>query len=691
MDPVTQSRRRFLQAITGGSISMLAGCGKNVLTDESASTVTGTKRENPTGGGPSQPFRAPIEKNPAKVSFYATWTGNQVLESTFAVTPREKASGRLVSIIREPGVWANERFVGGDTYYTWLEDITITPTEATVKIRDDATWSDGHPITGKDIAVRVMSSYLRNHFPPFYKTEKEGEPTLPVKAIDGFKIRDKSVKYRSSAGYFDAFWELTFIGFIGGGQKVVPTHIDPYGPYANAVFETANSAIQGEINPWKGWDDPVIRPDDPHTASLVDKHLAKEGKYVSKFTNPENVVSNSAWNLVGLNGPEATFEPNPHHRNADQINFDQFTLEYTPSEKRARAALMADRLDYAAPGPTPQTVVEALPETITQLQIPGGHGTGNELHLDFNHPALGNRKVRHAIMYALDQPAIANNIHQSAALPVTNPGGDCWDVTDYVSKDWIDANLTTYAHNRNKAASLMRAAGFTKDSGQWFNADGEPLTLSLPTKSSTPRWEPTVASQLTEFGIQTTVETLREGVFEGRESNGQFNVWAESGMLTSTADRTLAYWYSVVVHPKVYGVYPREQYETGAFSKRGHPVPRTQDRYDVFSIKAPPIGHPTGPLQEYHPSALAIAFFSQPSEVEFRRRVKTAMWLANWLLPVIPINKTIEQHFIDDAHWKWPKDKPEWQTFTNSGPKSIGSIFASGTVRANPDNPEKEA
>lgn len=681
------SRRRLLETMTIGGAVALAGC--NLLQSGPESNSDG---ENPMVG---QTFRAPVEHNPARTSFYAPWFKN-ALERTFAVTPKEPATGRLHDIIGEPGVWTEERWVGGDTHYTWIEDISTTSKEVTVRIRDDATWSDGNPITGSDIASRVMAWFISNTFPPYFATEKKGKPALSFGAIDDFDVRNKSVTYRSSPGYFEEFWEIQLRRTFGvarrPGGNAIPTHIEPYDAFTEAVFQTARRALEGEINPWKGWDNPSVTSDDPHQASLIEKYLAKEGKYVAKFSKPMNVLSTSAWNLVEINGPEAVFEPNPHHRNAETVNFERLVLEYTPSEERARAALKADRVDYVAPGATPQAVVESLPETISQLQIPGGRGSGHELRLNFNHPALGNRKVRLALMYALDHSTITNNIHQSTALPVTTPGGDSWDATDYVSKEWIDDNLTTYTQNLDKATSLMRAAGYTRDGGQWIDANGEPLSLPLPTPSTTPRWEPTVASQLTEFGIQTSVKPLREGVFEARVSNGEFSIWAESGITTSTADLTLSFWYvGPILNPKVYGIYPKEQFETGKFSVRGRPVPRTQERYEVFTIEAPPIGQPDGPLQEYHPSALALFIFNNPPEAEYKRRVKTTMWLANWFLPTIPITKTLKQHFIDDAHWQWPTDTPSWQTFTSIGQRFIEGIFASGTIRANPDNPEDEA
>lgn len=683
--PVCQSRRRLLETMTMTGSVALAGC--NLLGSGAEDNSEG---ESPTSG---QTLRLPVDQNPSKASFYAPNFANE-LESTFAVTAKQPVSKRLKLSVREPGVWIDKRWFNTDFYYTWLEDITVSPTEVTVTIRDDATWSDGHPITGQDIALGDISRHIKNSFdPPYYATEEKDEPSLWWDAFDDFNVSDKSVSYRSSPGYFDQFFDWSLRTTFGNSRvsgTVVPTHIEPYDAYAEAVFETAHRAQQGEINPWKGWDDRLVQPDDPHLASLIEKHLAKGGKYVAKFSKPKHVVSTSAWDLVEISGPEAVFEPNLRHRNVDNINFEQLILEYTPSEKRVWAALKADRLDYAAPGPTPQAVVEALPGHITQLKIPGGKTTGNELLLNFNHPALGNRKVREALMYALDQSTIAKNIHQSATLPVTTPGGDCWDATDYVSKEWIEENLTTYTKDRDRAASLMRDAGYTKDGSQWRNADGKPLTLSFATPNGTPRWEPTVASQLTDFGIRTSVQTFQEATFEKRVDDGEYPMWTHSGVTTSLGIRTLVFWIEDPINQEKTGIYPKEQFQTGKFSVSGTPLPLTEERYDVFAIEAPPIGQPEGPLQTYHPSALAMGIFSNPPKAELRRRVKTTLWLAKWLLAIIPINKTLEQHFIDDAHWQWPTDTPAWEAFTSSGPKSIDGIFASGTLQANPDNPEDE-
>lgn len=617
-----------------------------------------------------------------------------LLKSTFALTPKNKASGRLRRFIREPGVWVDKWWVGGESHYTWLKDpIEISPTEVTVSIRDDARWSDGQNVTGKDIALYPLLHSLRRRSPSYYAADQPIRSVSIWGAFDDFDISDRSVTYRSSPGHFDRYWESTIRTRFGlWGLQVdthIPTHKEPYGTFADAVIETVRKAQAGEINPWEGYDNQRSHSQDPHRASLVKKYLDKGGKYVSKFSKPEHVLSTGAWSLVDLSGPEAVFKKNEHHRNADAINFDTFTLEYSPSDQRERAALKADRFDYAEPGPTPQSVVESLPDNITQLLVPGNLYTGNELGLDFSHSGLDIRSVRAAIMYALNHTAITDNIHPTTAKPVTTPGGDCWDATDYVSNEWIEKNLITYSKNQKRAANLLRAAGYSRDGGRWLTADGEPLSLKLATPESTPRWEPTVARQLSQFGIQTSVSTLSGPTFSSRVKNGEFPLRSHWGVATNQADATLQFWFGPIQNRTKYSIYPQEQFKTGDFSAYGTPIPRTEDRWRAFSIKAPPIGQRNGPLTDYHPSSLALAYVNNPPQEEFQRRVKTTMWLANWFLPTIPINKTMQQHFVDDAHWQWPTNTPIWKTFTNAGPQTREGIFASGTIRANPDNPER--
>jgi ABC-type transport system substrate-binding protein len=634
-----------------------------------------------------------------KTAFYGWSTVSLLQRTAYAAIVKQPASFGLRRFIRQPGVWINGRLggprPGSSIEYNWIEEpLEITPTEITVRIRDDATWSDGHPITGTDIALRPLEVTLSQFSPPpAYappdQTEPYSTPDEPRRiqfAFDDFKITDSSVTYRSSDGYFGQFTEKLVALFLAPFHPTIsPTHVAPFETYADTVIETVRRAQAGEIHPWyrRGFSDPTQQ-------SLIKEHLA-DPEYVRKFSKPENVLGTGMWNLVDYDGTDFVFEPHSHHPQSDVVNFDSVRFVFTRGTEPLRAAVKDDRFDFGSLGTTPQAVIDAFPDGLRIVRVPGGLHSGNELAVNHGHPALGNRNVRMAIMYALDQPTIAKNIHQSITEPVSTPGGDSWNATEFVSENWIDENLTTYSRNRTLAANLMGKAGYTKDGGQWVDADGQALALTLPTTSSEPKWESTVASQLSAFGINTTVQTLDASVFENRRDNGEFAIWASSGTATSGATHTLFIWRNAASSPDKFGIYPDAQFKRGEFSDSGTPVPKTEERYRIFTIEAPPVGQPDGPLKEYHPATLALttSHLSSLTREEFRRRVKIGMWLANWYLPTIPINKRYIQWFIDEAHWLWPTDTTSWKRFTDGGGSRVPKeVLGNLPLRANPDNPE---
>lgn len=225
-----------------------------------------------------------------------------MLQNTaYAGVVKEPASFNLRRFLRESGVWISGRLVPGPNkqiQYNWMKKpIKITPTEVTFRIRDDAKWSDGHPITGKDLAFIPIALTLRQYFsPPMYSPETTDEPERVRFAFDDFEIEEKSVTYRSSAGHFERFWDLNIAFNLGTVffPTLSPTHIEPFDAYADAVIETARRAQAGEIHPWykRGYGD-------PHRDSLIQEYLAHP-EYVKKFSKPENVLSTGPWNLVDL-------------------------------------------------------------------------------------------------------------------------------------------------------------------------------------------------------------------------------------------------------------------------------------------------------------------------------------------------------------------------------------------------------
>ena len=95
-------------------------------------------------------------------------------------------------------------------------------------------------------------------------------------------------------------------------------------------------------------------------------------------------------------------------------------------------------------------------------------------HLTPNHdnPLLADKRMRQALMYALDRDALTQQLfggRQEVALTNINP------------LDWIFTDkVRTYTHDPAQAAALLDAAGWTMGTdGLRHDVDGKPLTFEL--------------------------------------------------------------------------------------------------------------------------------------------------------------------------------------------------------------------
>lgn len=160
------SRRRLLESLTVGGSVLLTGCGQMNAPDSNP-TETGTSAT--TGQAVDQTFRAPIRGNiPKKTSFFfggmTMHGGGPIQNQAYAPLVKEPASWTMRRFLRESGAWVSGGLAPSpetQINYNWIEEpMTITPKEVTLKIRDDAKWSDGHPVKGKDLAYLPLRRSL---------------------------------------------------------------------------------------------------------------------------------------------------------------------------------------------------------------------------------------------------------------------------------------------------------------------------------------------------------------------------------------------------------------------------------------------------------------------------------------------------------------------------------------------------
>lgn len=741
------TRRRLLASGALG-ITALAGCSGGDGDSQEESSENGNENgdeelpgerdpeSTPTEGAESTPeqstpepdpdehvdqtLRLPTPNNPEEMHF-AYQIGN-------GVNSQYSAPGDVYSATMEPGVfgrffnslyWPND----ADNVINHLyEDVTVDDFQIEVKIRDDATWSDGEPVRAKDaVGTHAIWKEAPNWQP------KPTETRFHIGALGRYEMPDgpDGKRYRfmppdtqawEDFGGFAPYGEGEIMARLGGTGGVYqmragpafPTHLDTYEPLVDRAIElwdNQSEEVEGtlvvELTNEFGWGEEI------HEATR----------------DPENIVTHGPWQVAELRGAqEVVLEPNEHSRLSEEINYNQVIFEYNEEPARERAGIQAERLDYAQLTASPEEV-EAIPDQYGQQLSPDR--AGYSFGIDHN-SLFSDRRVRQAFLYALDKEAIANNIHPDTAEPVTKPGYDMWGASDLISEEWAEENLIDYSQDVEKAASLMREAGFEKQNGVW-QKDGEPFEYTVAVNRDTPVMETTVESQLDEFGISLSLQTLDESQFISRVrgsnentyideeygGSGDFRIW--SGPLGYTvADRCAGtfrqlwhwWWWGVANARRTrrFNFFDHEtqeegldQYASNGWVRGNYPL------WEDWTIEMPSeFGDPDSELEAFNPGytwgsvrtgpkTFSSEFedndlYNPPDGGSIEYFAKKFAWLHNWYVPVLPIAQDQSQHFRNEENWIWNVGSGMSQYFGLGW--NDDELAGMNRIVADPDNPK---
>ena len=124
--------------------------------------------------------------------------------------------------------------------------------------------------------------------------------------------------------------------------------------------------------------------------------------------------------------------------------------------------------------------------------------------LQVNHPPLDDKRVRQAILLAIDRDAI-----NDALFKGNQPPAHSW------VPDWHpghNPDVAKYLYDPERAKALLAEAGYTADSdGMLVNADGEPLSIPITTIAGDRTREQVAAlvqAQWQEIGITSEVQAV---------------------------------------------------------------------------------------------------------------------------------------------------------------------------------------
>jgi peptide/nickel transport system substrate-binding protein len=223
-------------------------------------------------------------------------------------------------------------------------------------------------------------------------------------------------------------------------------------------------------------------------------------RFVSQ-TQDKEVVLESA--------PNCWSEPN------GQAPYARLQFNIVPDTITTALELQKGSADAASNVLTPD-MTESLRNSPT-VQISDTPGSNIwYLNLNTGDPALADRRIRQAIAYAIDRPAIVASIWRNQAQLAT---GTLLPFNSWAAAS--PADLAQYPHDPARAIALLEAAG--------HHADAHGVRLHLNIKISTGEQERLLAAalqqQLRDAGIDLSIRSAEFGTFYSDVTRGAFQLY----------------------------------------------------------------------------------------------------------------------------------------------------------------------
>lgn len=646
------SRRRLLGGLAASGTAAFAGC---------------SNRNSDSGEGPVYRFLARI--SPTQTNW---------------LHPRPP----LDTLLYPPGQTLRP---DGTVVPHTVESIDVDPRKTTVRLREGATWTNGEQLLGEDLGKFLE---LERALGPRPDRVRTGEivPTRWQYAFTEFEWDGRELVLRSPNGRVaDVAAEYGVWSYLNGevGRRSRFYYDSIYTEFTSKFPDPWESAATHE----------EVRT---YLQPMLDSPVfVNDG-----LRNPENVVSSGPWKLDTVGANRVELLPHEGHPTTwEGPAVPRVRIDPTNTIDLAVAALNSDQGDAFQPriGGTGRFIQASaaadLPDHIRQFPgkimkgagVIANHGQ-NEL--------LADRRVRAALMYAIDREETARNAHKVGYRPIEVPGLSPGATSRY--SDDVVSGLRAYGQDQEKAAKLLAAAGFTKEDNVWITPGGTEFSLPILTVQEaridrpSPLLVQSLEGQLTSFGIQAQLVPLEQAAASDKIQNGRFQLTADP--FTVVHNIGTPYNRAAVRYASAVGFHgnrrPQLQFfdeELTSLVEESESVswqnPENPGRSGIvvsdpeplkrLTVEAPPLGEPDGALQDHEIVYLAARALTdwawEGHESSQQEALETLLWVYNYDIPHFEIAHVVPQlyHNVDD----WAIPDPDDDIWRYNGPRGYASAL----------------
>lgn len=246
---------------------------------------------------------------------------------------------------------------------------------------------------------------------------------------------------------------------------------------------------------------------------IVPKHVL-EGQDLKTTTFKTFPIGTGPFIIKEHDAEILTFEYNPNYW-GDPPGVAKIILR-TAKDAAARSAMLrSGEIDITRYEPDTQNDLIGKGFHVDKVPSQGW----SDIEINFKNPLFTDKRVRQAMLQAIDREGVLNAIYQGNQTVASGP---------LTPKEWsFEGDVTKYSYDINKATQLMTAAGWAKNKNGIWEKDGKTFSFSLMALGQNPQIFQTnvvLQEQWNKFGFDVKVDSTPEWpVWWDRYTKGDFD------------------------------------------------------------------------------------------------------------------------------------------------------------------------
>ena len=472
-----------------------------------------------------------------------------------------------------------------------VKDVKIDGTTMTATLSDKYGWSNGKPITAKDLETQ-FTLYINNDY-------SVGDFVKEVTAKD-----DKTAEFTLTGEANPTILkQRVFLSLLELPHQV-------FGDYAKRYKNAGNDDEKKKIT----------------------KDL--QGFEISFDSNTDKIITSGPVKFSDVNNKRVAMTPNKHHPHGKDINYKGVEFLWVKDSSTAKSLLKSNNIDTYEESLSTSFISSLKSEK--EVWKVSQYG-GNSIDFYLQDDLYDDASVRQAFNYILNQKQMVKATGYPLNTVKYYAGSPDQVIENYIPKDTL-AKFPSYEQNFDKASKLLKEAGFTKNGKKWMTPGGKEWkpAVGIASGSNVRIKETKVAQeQFRNFGVklQMNIKDSSEYWKSVRERDYRIGTyaWGDRGHRHPYFD----YDYMWIGHTY------NDQDE--AWNGLDH------------KVKVPgTVGKPNSKEETWNIRKMASELGTTQSDKRQKELITKLAWMYNQYLPKLPIDQSTVSVVMTRDDWQFP-------------------------------------